>query len=303
VVPKIYKLDKKNLKFPVFLKPEVGQGSRGTFIANSMEEIDVYLKKNPSLMLLEYLRAEEYTIDCFTDRRGTLRFYGPRMRSRVSNGISVNTFPVSGKKFMKIAAIINRALKFRGPWFFQVKTNDAGEFVLMEISPRIAGTSGMYRNLGINIALLSVFDAINKDVKLNLNKHNIEMDRALINRFKTDVKYKHVYIDLDDTIIRNGFIDPLVIAFLYQSLNKGIKIHLLSRHEGDLRETLSKYRIEAIFDTIINIDKDEEKVDHIKNKSSIFIDDSFPEREKVLRRKRIPVFDLSAVESLMDWRA
>ena len=47
---------------------------------------------------------------------------------------------------------------------------------------------------------------------------------------------------------------------------------------------------------------EEEKVDRIKEPSSIFIDDSFSERARVKRKLGIPVFSADAVESLIDWR-
>ena len=37
-------------------------------------------------------------------------------------------------------------------------------------------------------------------------------------------------------------------------------------------------------------------------KPSIFIDDSFSERLSIANKLNMPVFDLDAVESLIDWR-
>jgi hypothetical protein len=62
------------------------------------------------------------TVDCFTDRKGNLRFVGPRVRNRISNGISVNTSPVNDNKtFTELAEKINNLLSLRGAWFFSVK--------------------------------------------------------------------------------------------------------------------------------------------------------------------------------------
>ena len=302
-VPKIYSRIDEDVKFPVFLKPNVGQGSKSTFIANSKEEVLFYLERNNSLLLLEFLPGREYTIDCFTDRHGILRFAGGRERLRISNGISVDTYPVFNEKFTKLAHIINKTLKFRGAWFFQVKERNDGEFVLLEIAPRIAGAMGLHRNCGINMPLLSIFDAQNVDVEIYYNNYFIEMDRALINRFATKLVYHHVYIDLDDTIIiNNNSVNIWIIAFLYQCLNKGIKIHLISRHPSNIKETLRKYRLESVFDTVININLLEEKSDYIKENSSIFIDDSFSERKQIFKKKGIPTFDINSIECLLDWR-
>jgi hypothetical protein len=65
---------------------------------------------------------------------------------------------------------------------------------------------------------------------------------------------------------------------------------------------LKKHRLDSLFDSVIHIAKNEEKADHIKEPSSIFIDDSFSERVRVKRRLGLPVFSADAVESLFDWR-
>jgi len=172
----------------------------------------------------------------------------------------------------------------------------------MEIAPRIAGSMGLYRNLGVNIPLLSVFDRLGMDVEIQHNSYFIEMDRALYSRFRTDLTYHHVYIDLDDTIIMNDKVNVMAVTFLYQCLNKGIKTHLLSRHLGDIHSVLRKHRLEGIFDTITQLNPTEEKVDFIKEPSSIFFDDSFSERQKVFQKLGISTFDVDAIESLLDWK-
>ena len=302
-IPQVYSRGDQIQEFPVFLKPDVGQGSRGTYTANSQTEIEFYLSKDPTLLILEYLPGAEFTIDCFTDRHDNLRFVGARKRVRVQSGISVNAYPVEGTEFHIFAKNINETLRFRGAWFFQVKETSDGKLALVEIAPRIAGTMGLYRNLGVNFALLSVYDCLDVDVEIQCNSYSIEIDRALYSRFQTDLTYQHVYIDLDDTIIVDGRVNVMAVAFLYQCLNKGVEVHLLSRHLGDIRSVLRKHRLEGVFDTIAQLDQVQEKADYIKESSSILVDDSFSERQKVVRRLGIPVFDLDAIESLLEWRA
>ena len=301
-VPKVYNKNDADIQFPVFLKPDVGQGSKGTFIANSKVEIDFFLQKDPTLILMEYIPGTEYTIDAFSDRHGELRFVGPRKRIRINNGISVNTIPVRDDKFTQMAEKIHQTLKFRGAWFFQAKEKANGDLSLLEVAPRVAGSMGVHRNMGINLPLLSVFDSLDMDVEIYSNKHFIEMDRALTSRFKTDLDYKCVYIDLDDTIIIDNEVNVWVTAFLYQCHNRGVKVHLLSRHAGDIKKTLNKYRLNDIFDTVTNLDRSQEKADFIREPSSIFIDDSFDERQRVAKQLGIPTFDVNSVESLIDYR-
>ncbi|MDD5083594.1 MAG: ATP-grasp domain-containing protein [Candidatus Moranbacteria bacterium] len=305
-VPQIYASADEIRSYPVFLKPDVGQGSRGTYTASCIEDIEFYAKKDPTLLMLEYLPGKEYTIDCFTDKNRELLFSGARERGRISGGISVRTFPADMQKFRSMAEKINQKLLFHGAWFFQVKEDRNGELSLLEVAPRIAGSMALYRNLGVNFPLLSIFDTLGIDVRIMPNQYGIVMDRALFNRFRAELEYRHVYIDLDDTIIFDGKVNPVVMAYLYQCFNEGIKIHLLSRHKErfgeDIRDVLKKFRISEVFDSIDDIGVSDSKDTYINEYPSIFIDDSFQERLAVYEKKAIPTFEVSSLESLISWK-
>jgi hypothetical protein len=300
--PIIYNIDQK-INFPVFLKPEVGQGTKGVYKANTKKEIDFYFRKDPTLLILEFLPGKEYTVDCFTDKNGNLLFAEGRERIRISNGISVNSKPIKNFSFQRFARIINEKLSFRGAWFYQVKERSNGEIVLMEIAPRIAGTMALYRVLGINFVQLSLFDRMGEDISILKNKFDIEIDRALFARFSFKKHFSYIYIDLDDTIICDNKINTDVIKFLYQAKNMGKKIILLSKHKEDIKKTLSKFAIsDLLFDKIISIKENQNKVNYIKKINSIFIDDSFDERKAVFDELNIPVFSLDSIEALLFWK-
>jgi hypothetical protein len=298
-VPRLFGPDEVPPYYPVFLKPDVGQGSKGTHIAHSREEVDCFLRQDPTLLVMEQLPGREYTVDCFTDRFGALRFAGARERVRIVNGISVDTAPVNGEEYQKMAEALNATLRFRGVWFFQAKRDAGGELVLLEAAPRVSGSMALYRNLGVNFEALALFDLMGKDVDVRWNQYSIRMDRALGSRFSLDLRYEDVYIDLDDTIIRDGRVNPLVAAFLYQCRNRGIRLHLLSRHAGDLHQTLNRFAIEQLFDTIVQVPDSSCKSEFIVTRAAIFIDDSFAERRRVQERLGIPTFAADALESLI----
>jgi len=297
-VPRLFEaLDE--LPFPIFLKPDTGQGSKGTHIARSREEVDFYLRRDPSLLVMEHLPGHEYTVDCFTDRHGVLRFAGARERIRIMNGISVDTVPVEGEEYQAMARALNAAMAFRGVWFFQAKRAADGELALMEVAPRVSGSMALYRNLGVNFEVLALFDRMDKDVDVCVNRYPIRMDRALGSRFHLDLSYEDVYIDLDDTIIRGPQVNPLAVAYLYQCRNRGIRLHLLSRHAGDLDKTLHRFALERLFHSVVHVPGQACKSDYIQSRSAIFIDDSFGERKRVQERLGIPTFATDALESLI----
>ncbi|MCP5105623.1 MAG: ATP-grasp domain-containing protein [bacterium] len=287
---------------PVFLKPDRGYGSRGTCQARTAAEVSFYLEQDSSLLILEYLPGREYTVECFTDFERKLKFVGGRERMRIQNGISVHSEEKDHPDFWEIAHKINDTLEFRGVWFFQVKESKNGDLVLMEIAARVAGTMALFRNKGVNLPLLSIYDAQGIAVDIIPNAYRIEIDRALTNRFNIDCDYDYVYVDFDDCIVINGRLNTTLVMFLYQCINNKKKIILLSKHRGDLESRLKENRLADLFDEIIHINEDDFKGDYIKHRPAIFIDDAFSERAGVARHTGVPVFDLSAVESLIDWR-
>lgn len=303
-LPKVYSDINEVSQYPVFIKPSVGQGSVGAQKINNAAEYKNATQNGEEYVICEYLPGCEYTIDCFTDINGKLRVAKMRQRERIRAGIAVRSRVIeAGNAILEIAERINSKLSFNGAWFFQLKKNLLGEFKLLEISPRIPGTMGVSRNLGINFPLLTIYNNLGYDVNLIENTNSILVDRAFISRYETDISYNHVYIDFDDTLIMGDKVNVWLMTFLYQAKNKNKKIYLLTRHAKDISESLARFNIsDSLFDEIVHIKDKTPKSDYIRFEDAIFIDDSFAERKKVHDESGIPVFDLDMVESLIDWR-
>lgn len=303
ICPKVYDFKEvKEADFPLFSKPIIGYGSRGVAKVNTIPELESHLEKYPNSLILEYLPGKELTVDCFTDRHGDLKFFGPRHRKRISNGISVNTEPYveDKEKIERIVHRINQKIRFRGAWFVQLKYDKNHQLKLLEVAARFGGSSALYRNLGINFGLLTVFDAFDYDVEVFKNDFSIELDRALDNKYKVNIDYDVVYSDFDDCLIINNQVNTELLSFLYQCVNNKKKVILITKHEFDIHKTLSNFRLTSLFDEIIHLKSDEKKCEYITHKNSIFIDDSHVERRNVYRNLNIPVFAPDAVESLIN---
>lgn len=303
-IPITYKTPEQVQEFPVFVKPTVGQGAVGAEKIDNMEQLKFALEKDESLVICEYLSGVEYSVDCFTDKDGNLRVARLRDRERIRAGISVRSKVLdSDNKIVQIANALNSKLKFRGAWFFQVKKNYNGEYRLMEVSPRIPGTMGLSRNLGINFPLITLFDMWGFDVDIIDNNYDIILDRAFYSAYKIDINYNKIYVDYDDTLVINDSVNIQLLAFIYQAYQRGKKIYILSKHIGDIYEDMKKRCISIeLFEKIIVIDENDEKSNYISTEDSIFIDDSYAERIKIKNQIGIPVFDVDMVESLIDWR-
>lgn len=301
-VPIIYPSIKEIKTYPVFIKPDVGYGTRSAYKLNNEKEASNFLSENKNIkyVITEYLPGNEYTVDCFTDRNDKLRFIGPRVRNRIRNGISVNTKPVAENfLFKEFAHKIAQVIRFRGAWFFQVKEDKDKNLTLLEIAARIGGSSGLYRNIGVNFALLSVYDAYNLDVDIITNQYDIELDRALSNKFKLNLVYNTIYIGYNDCLILNQKVNTELINFLYKSLNENKHIVLITKHKEDLSSSLKKYRLLDLFDEIIILDFTDEKYKYLTEKNAIFIDGSFSERKMINDKLGLPVFSPDMVESLL----
>lgn len=304
-VPKTYHNVEEIRHYPVFGKFDVGHSAIGTLRLDDQQMVEDYIVHHENAVICEYLPGDEYTVDCFSDKKGRLLFYGPRRRVRIKNGISVNTVPIKDEQgeFKKLIEKINAHIRFRGAWFAQFKRNMDGELTLLEIAARLGGSSSLFRAKGINFAQLSLFDAFDYPVSVVENDYEIELDRALDNVYRIDVKYDEVFVDFDDCLLlEKKYVNTELVAFLFHCLNAGKKLTLLTHHERDIYESLKKIRLENLFDKVIHIDRSHPKSNYIDNKNSIFIDDSYAERSAIAKNVGIPVFGLDMIKHLSDIR-
>jgi len=286
--------------YPIFAKPDVGQGGKGARIIQDSAEYK-RLEEDSGLVFLEYLPGREFTVDCFTDRTGALLFAGTRERVEVRMGISFRSQEVeTTPEIRDIAEQINAALTLRGLWFFQLKESREGKLKLLEVSTRAAGTGGFFRHKGINLPLLTIFDLLERPLEIRANAYEVELFRTTSNCYLYAFEYQRVYVDFDDTLVVNGKINSELIRFLYEAVSSGKRLILITKHEKKPEDTLRSYKVcSDLFDEIIHLDAEESKVDHIDPEGAIFIDNWYKERKEVSDAYDMPVFDVDAVESLI----
>ena len=290
--------------FPIYAKLDEGQGSKGAFVVHNRAQLDE-LPDPENYVFMELLPGEELTVDCFTNRHGQVLFMGPRSRDRVFDGVSVNSASVAlSPEVEAIGKQVSDTIGIRGSWYFQVKKDTEGRLFLLEASVKVAGNMNVFRGIGVNFPLLMVYDYLDYDVEVIHNEYRIEVDRALFSRYLIDLEYHTIYIDFDDTITREGRVNQHVMMFLYHQKNKGRTLKLITKHQGDLHETLERHAIHAgLFQDIIHIPMEDEKYRYIKETEGvIFIDNAYGERLKVKRMLNLPVFDVDALPTLIDWR-
>ena len=80
-VPQIYQKSEIDniVDYPVFIKPDEGQGSKGSRIITCRKDFDT-VEDLEDMVICEYLPGEEYTVDCFTTKDRELIFCNPKIR-------------------------------------------------------------------------------------------------------------------------------------------------------------------------------------------------------------------------------
>jgi carbamoyl-phosphate synthase large subunit len=180
------------------LKPSISNGSRGVRLVDdkinefdllfnekpnslyiSDEKISNILKNNtfPELLIAEILPGNEYTIDTIVDNSGNPILILPRIRTKTNGGISVAGKFERNTKIIDYCDKIIRSLKLVGPIGIQVKEDKYGEFKILEINPRIQGTSVAALGAGVNLPKLAVESFLDLNFTIPEVKWNTEFIR------------------------------------------------------------------------------------------------------------------------------
>ncbi len=250
-VPALFDPASDTPPFPVFLKPDRGQASRGTALVQNRGELDFFLRRDASLLVLEYLPGREYTVDCFTDRHGVLRYMGARERLRIAGGISTDTRLVQRPELDTMAQAIHRALPMRGAWYFQAREDASGTPVLLETAARVGGAMGLHRARGVNLPLLAALDALDQDVDITPRKGEMRMDRALDCCYAPVLSPTRVIIDADTALfLSDGKPNPWMVAFIMQCRNRTCTVTAVANDPAAMRGRLEQYGLNALVDAL-----------------------------------------------------
>lgn len=300
--PELFQDEKAVTSWPVFLKPDRGQGSQRTAFAKNADDLAALLAQDSDRIILEYLEGAEFTVDCFSDRERGLLYAGGRQRRRIRSGIAMDSVMVEDKRFWEYAEKISAVIELHGAWFFQVKADRHGTLKVMEVAPRIGGTSALSRAYGVNLPLLSLYESERLPVQVLRGDYSVEVDRALVSRYRHNIHYQTLYVDFDDTLVIGGKLNVELVKLLYQGINRGVRLVLITKHDGDLKSQLHRWRLDNLFDEIVHLKPTESKAEFIKERDAVFIDDSFAERKIVREKTGIVTLDPSMIDLLFEDR-
>lgn len=301
-VPGLYEDASAVDRFPVFVKPDAGQGSRGASVAADRDELESLLANDATLIIQELLPGEEYTVDCFSDRKRGVLYAAPRRRIKITSGIASRSAFVEEQRFAEYARRIQKALPFQGAWFFQMKASAVGELKLLEVAPRIAGSSGLSRVSGVNLPLLSLYESDRVEVTIPHALPDVLIERTLVPAYVHSLDYEALYLDFDDTLIVNGAVNTQLVKLAYQFINQAKPVFLVTRHSGDIEASLRRYRLEGLFDKVIHLKESESKRTAVQHGKCVFVDDSFRELEDLREHPGVTPLHVSSADLLINYR-
>jgi carbamoyl-phosphate synthase large subunit len=126
-------------KWPVIIKPISGSSSIGVSQVGSVSGLEILEKQRPDLIVQEYIRGPEFTVNVFVDGAGRCRSIVPHFRREIRGGEVSKAITVKNAVLADIARKIVEAIPgFFGAICFQTIVGADGPTVL-EINARFGG--------------------------------------------------------------------------------------------------------------------------------------------------------------------
>lgn len=193
---------------PVVIKPSYSNGSRGLRILN--EQIDwksmFYEEKPtgiystldrvlndigesfPELVIMEYLPGNEYTLDVLC-RKGIAFAVVPRLREGMTGGITTRGIISNDENYEHLSKTAEAIVEGLGMSYnagMQLKESKGGRPLLLEINPRLQGTTTISVAAGVNIPEMMVEMAMQEfdyDYSPDI-RWGLEMERIWLELFR-----------------------------------------------------------------------------------------------------------------------
>ena len=182
--------------FPLFIKPRISDGSRGAmYIRGSIDYYKAISNKGymttrngfieslryskfPKLLVMEYLPGKEYSIDVLC-RYGKTYVAIPRERLKTVGGIAVDTKVEKNDVLIGFAEDIVERFNLSYAINIQFKEDVDGNYKLLEINPRVAGSMCASVGAGVNMFEYIVKLRLGEDIPKTFNVNwNTRMRRV-----------------------------------------------------------------------------------------------------------------------------
>ena len=125
--------------FPRIYKPRTGSASKGIIVARSAREVPPHICADDYQIQQFVEDAREFTVDCYVRTDGEVLSVVPRERLETAGGEAMRSITVADPDLLALSHRVLDALPLRGPVTLQFLRTPGGEYLLMEINPRLGG--------------------------------------------------------------------------------------------------------------------------------------------------------------------
>lgn len=180
---------KSRLSYPLFAKPRNGFASINTFAVSDRDELGIIGKRFPDILIQEYIKGREFTIDLLSDFEGKVISVVPRERIEIRAGEVTRSKTEKNKDIIMMSKAIAEKLGSTGAITLQcILKNNIPYF--FEINPRVGG--------GLPASIAAGADTPLKLIKLCIG---IKL-RPVLGRFSDN----HYMLRYDEAIFRTSLI-------------------------------------------------------------------------------------------------
>lgn len=161
-------LEKKEIDFPVFVKPVRGSASLNINKINSKEELETIWKQADELIIQEYMNGQEYGLDAYIDMiSGETVAIFAKKKIKMRAGETDKSVSIKDEKLFKLIENFIKEAGFKGIIDIDVFEND-GEYYISEVNPRFGGGYPHAYESGVNVPQMII-----KNIKGIENKKQI----------------------------------------------------------------------------------------------------------------------------------
>lgn len=161
-------LNKKEIDFPVFIKPQKGSASININKARNLEEAEVIFKSNDNMIIQEFLNGQEIGVDVYVDMLSNeivSIFIKEKIIMRA--GETDKARSIKCENLFEIIKDLVTSIGLVGPLDIDI-FNINGEYYISEINPRFGGGYPLAYECGVNFPKYII-----NNLKGIINKPNI----------------------------------------------------------------------------------------------------------------------------------
>ena len=123
-VPRMYESLAEVEAFPVFMKPNVGSGSKDSRKVETLQLAEAFEALHPNSTFYQCVSGTEYTVDCMFDDQGKLLGYNQRVREKSMGGAVIVTRNDYAFDILPYLKKLETAFVFKGCVNFQYILSD-----------------------------------------------------------------------------------------------------------------------------------------------------------------------------------